>query len=101
VRPAFPADPSGLSPLGEPILRLHQRLISLRRRKPWLAHGRYEQLEVQNDSLVYRMTAPDGGDSITVALNVGDVPLQLAPGPGERVLEGGLGPHEAAVLGRD
>jgi cyclomaltodextrinase len=101
VRPAFPADPSGLSPLGEPVLRLHQRLISLRRRKPWLAHGRYEQLRVENDVLVYRMTAPDDSDSITVALNVGDQALDLAPEPGERVLEGGLGPHQAAVLGRD
>jgi glycosidase len=101
VRPAFPSSPAELSPLGEPILRLHQRLIALRRRKPWLAHGRYEQLHVENDVLVYRMSAQDGGDAITVGLNVGDAPLQLTPGPGERLLEGGLGPHEAAVLGRD
>jgi cyclomaltodextrinase / maltogenic alpha-amylase / neopullulanase len=101
VRPAFPDSPDELSPLGEPVLRLHQRLIALRRRKPWLAHGRYEQVRVENDVLVYRMTAPDGADAITVALNVGDAPLDLAPGAGERVLEGGLGPHEAAVIGRD
>jgi glycosidase len=101
VRPEFPEDPSTLSPLGEPVLRLHQRLIALRRRKPWLARGRYEQVDVENDVLVYRMAAPDGSDAITVALNVGDRPLELAPGPGERLLEGGLGPHEAAVIGRD
>jgi cyclomaltodextrinase / maltogenic alpha-amylase / neopullulanase len=101
VRPAFPAGPDELSPLGEPVLRPHQRLIALRRRKPWLASGRYEQVAVTNDSLVYRVTAPDGGDSVTVALNVGDGPLDVGPGPGERLLEGGTGPHEAAVFGRD
>ena len=101
VRPAFPNDPSELSTLGAPILRLHQRLISLRRRKPWLAHGLYEQVAVENESLVYRMSSLDGDDAITVALNLGDQALDLAPAPGERILEGGLGPHEAAVLGRD
>ena len=101
VRPAFPDSPDELSRLGEPILRLHQRLIALRRRKPWLARGRYEQVSVENDVLVYRMSSPEGDDAITVALNVGDGPLDLAPANGERVLEGGLGPHEAAVLGRD
>ncbi|GAA2751124.1 alpha-amylase family glycosyl hydrolase [Amnibacterium kyonggiense] len=101
VRPRFPDSPDELSPVGEPILRLHQRLIALRRRKPWLAQGRYEQVRVENDVLVYRMSAPDGGDAVTVALNVGDAAVDLAPGPGERVLEGGLGPHEAAVIGRD
>jgi cyclomaltodextrinase len=101
VRPAFPDSPDQLSPLGAPILRLHQRLISLRRRKSWLAHGRYEQVSVENDVLVYRMSSPEGDDAITVALNVGDAALDLAPGPGERLLEGGTGPHEAAVFGRD
>ena len=101
MRPRFPDTPEGLSPLGEPVLRLHQRLIALRRRKPWLAQGRYEQVRVENDLLVYLMTAQDGSDAITVALNVGDAAVEVAPGPGERVLEGGLGPHEAAVIGRD
>jgi glycosidase len=99
VRPRFPADPSGLAPDGEPILRLHQRLISLRRRKSWLARGRYEQVIVENDVLVYRMTG--GGDAVTVVLNVGDDGVEFAPAPGERLLEGGTGPHEAAVFGRE
>ena len=61
------------------MLRLHQRLISLRRRKPWLAHGAYEQLRVENDVLVYRMTAADGSDAVTVVLNVGDGAARLHP----------------------
>jgi cyclomaltodextrinase len=101
VRPAFPDSPSDLSPLGEPVLRLHQRLIALRRRKPWLAHGRYEQMSVTNESLVYRMTSPDGDDAVTVVLNVGDRALEFAPTAAERLLVGGTGPHEAAVFGRD
>jgi cyclomaltodextrinase / maltogenic alpha-amylase / neopullulanase len=101
VRPRFPDDPSGLPADGEPVRRLHQRLIALRRRKPWLAQGRYEQVRVENDVLVYRMTAADGNDAVTIVLNVGDEPVAVEPAPGEHVLEGGLGPHEAAVIGRD
>jgi cyclomaltodextrinase len=101
VRPQFPDDPSGLSEDGAPILRLHQRLISLRRRKRWLAHGGYEQLSVENAVLVYRMTAADASDAVTVVLNIGDQPAAFTPEPGERLLEGGIGPHEAGVFGRE
>jgi cyclomaltodextrinase len=101
VRPPFPDDPSGLSRLGEPILRLHQRLISLRRRKPWLVDAEYRQDRLENEVLVYRMTARAGQDAVTVVLNLGDAPVEAVFAPGERVLEGGLGPHEAAVIGRD
>jgi cyclomaltodextrinase len=101
VRPRFPDTPADLSPSGEAVRRLHQRLIGLRRRKRWLSHGDYKQLQVTNDALVYRVTAPGGEDAVTVALNVGDVPLEVGFAPGERILEGGLGPHEAAVIGRD
>ncbi|WP_375389926.1 alpha-amylase family glycosyl hydrolase [uncultured Amnibacterium sp.] len=101
VRPPFPEDPSGLSPLGEPVLRLHQRLISLRRRKPWLVDGVYEQVRLDDAALVYRMTARDGRDAIMVALNMSDRPIEVPLGDGERILEGGLGAHEAAVIGRD
>jgi cyclomaltodextrinase len=99
VRPRFPDDPRGLSGEGEPTLRLHQRLISLRRRKSWLAHGTYAQVSVDNHVLIYRMTATDGSDGITVVLNVGDEGVAFTPEPGERLLEGGTGPHEAAVFG--
>jgi cyclomaltodextrinase / maltogenic alpha-amylase / neopullulanase len=101
VRPPFPDDPSGLSPLGEPILRLHQRLISLRRRKPWLVDGVYEQVRLDDDALVYRMTARSGDDSILVALNMSERAIEVEVPGGHRVLEGGTGPHEAAVIGTD
>ena len=62
------------------------------------AHGRYEQLHVENDVLVYRMTGEN--DAITIVLNVGDAAAAFTPEPGERLLAGGTGPHEAAVFGR-
>ena len=101
VRPPFPDDPSGLSPLGEPTLRLHQRLIALRRRRPWLVDAVYRQERLDDDALVYRMTARSGEGSITVALNLSDRAIEVPLGPGEQVLEGGLGPQEAAVIGTD
>jgi glycosidase len=101
VRPSFPDDPAELSPLGEPVLRLHQRLIGLRRRKRWLVDAVYEQERLENEVLVYRMTARSGEDAVRVVLNVSDRAVEVPFGPGERILEGGLGPHEAAVLGRD
>ena len=101
VRPAFPADPAELSPVGEPVFRLHQRLISLRRRKPWLVDATYEQERVENDVLVYRMTARSGQDSVVVVLNVGEAPVDVPLRPDERVLEGGLGPHQAAIIGTE
>jgi cyclomaltodextrinase len=101
VRPRFPDDPTALPAEGEPIRRLHQRLISLRRRKSWLAHGRYAQVSLDNHVLIYRMTAGDGSDAITVVLNVGDDELTFTPEPGEHLLEGGTGSHQSAVFGRD
>jgi cyclomaltodextrinase len=47
------------------------------------------------------MTARSGEGSITVALNLSDHAVEVPLGPGERVLEGGLGPQEAAVIGTD
>jgi cyclomaltodextrinase len=41
VRPAFPAAPSDLSRAGWPVYHLHQELISLRRRNPWLHRARH------------------------------------------------------------
>lgn len=99
VRPPFPADPSGLSPFGEPAFRLHQALISVRRRKPWLVDAVYEQERLENEILVYRMTSRDGDDTIRVVLNVSDAVLQVPLSEGEQILAGGLGPHAAAVIG--
>jgi cyclomaltodextrinase len=81
VRPAFPADPSGLAPEGWPTYRLHQDLIGTRRRHPWLHRARTEVVHLTNTQLAYRASA--GPDSLLVALNLDDSPAHLpAPCPG-------------------
>src|ERR1039457_3108576 len=58
IRPAFPASPEDLAPDGWPTYRLHQDLIGLRRRHPWLARSAAQVLTLQNESLRYLATSP-------------------------------------------
>jgi glycosidase len=100
VRPAFPATPAELSLLGEPVLRLHQRLIGLRRRHPWLVNGVLTVERLENDLMVYRVANRGAAEqSLTVVLNLTDAPAEVPMPPGQQLLEGDLGPHRAAVLG--
>jgi cyclomaltodextrinase / maltogenic alpha-amylase / neopullulanase len=71
VRPAFPAGPELLASEGWPIYRLHQRLIGLRRRHPWLTIARIEKGTVANEQLSYRLIGP-GGQALQVMLNIAD-----------------------------
>ena len=58
IRPAFPTEgPAGLSPLGRPIHQLHQELIGLRRRHPWLHTARTTAVELQNTQAVWKAAA--------------------------------------------
>ncbi len=100
VRPAFPARPEELSRLGEPVRELHQRLIGLRRRKPWMVRGNFERVHVEHEVMIFRVSDPTGDDAVTVCLNLADTALKHDLPDGEEILEGGLGPHEAAVIGR-
>lgn len=109
VRPAFPEAPSELAQLGWPVYHLHQELISLRRRHPWLHTARTEVLSLSNEHLVYE-TRGDGR-ALTVALNLSDVPAELPvpasaaallAGRGERLPDRDavrLGGYGWAVLG--
>ena len=77
IRPAFPEDgPDGLAPHGWPIYHLHQELIGVRRRHPWLHDARTTQVELANEQLAY--TCERGDDRIAVALNLGDQPFPCA-----------------------
>ena len=107
VRPAFPADPRDLAPFGEGVFRLHQELIGLRRRHPWLQRARTEVLHAADEQMVYRSTSE--GRALVLALNLaGDGVSLTAPGTSE-VLAGpgsingwesvGLPPRGWAVLG--
>ncbi len=93
VRPPFPDHPDDLSTLGEHWFRLHQQVIGLRRRHPWLRHARTEVRHLANEQIVYRSAAEDG--TLDVALNLaGD--SALLPVQGE-VLAGQADPGEGGM----
>jgi cyclomaltodextrinase / maltogenic alpha-amylase / neopullulanase len=82
IRPAFPDRPADLAPYGWPVYRLHQRLIALRRRNPWLAHAQTRPAHLTNAATALLSTAADGsGRRIVTLLNTGDAaadfPLDL------------------------
>jgi cyclomaltodextrinase / maltogenic alpha-amylase / neopullulanase len=109
VRPEFAASPSderlredhrsGAETFASDVLRLHQYLIGMRRRNPWLYAARTEPLHLTNRQYVYRTKA--GDDALIVALNVDDAPLrvslsELGIGAG-RLVAGSAAPAEATV----
>ncbi|WP_265444599.1 alpha-amylase family glycosyl hydrolase [Flexivirga meconopsidis] len=57
IRPAFPATPADLSPLGWPVYRLMQELIGLRRRHSWVHRARVETVHLTNEQFVYVVAA--------------------------------------------
>jgi cyclomaltodextrinase len=73
IRPAFPATPAELAPFGWPTYRLHQELIGLRRRHPWLHRARSRVTELRNTDLTFE--AFHEQDRLWVALNLADAPV--------------------------
>jgi glycosidase len=89
IRPAFPAGPDALPAQGRPVHRLHQELIGLRRRHPWLVRATvHEPVHLANEQLAYRLTGRTTGppaerQGLTVALNLADRPARYElPAPG-------------------
>jgi cyclomaltodextrinase / maltogenic alpha-amylase / neopullulanase len=76
IRPAFPATPADLAPFGWPIYRLHQELIGLRRRHPWLYKARSRVTELHNTDLVFEAFHEE--NRLWVALNLADAPIVRA-----------------------
>jgi cyclomaltodextrinase len=82
VRPVFPASPQDLAPFGEGLFALHQELIGLRRRHPWLTHARTAVLHVSEQQMVLRSAA--GEQALLLALNLGDEGVSVhVPGSSE------------------
>ena len=73
IRPAFPATPAGLAPYGWPVYRLHQEVIGIRRKHPWLNRAQSRVIEIRNTDLLYEASAD--GKRLRVALNIGDAPV--------------------------
>jgi glycosidase len=76
IRPAFPATPADLAPFGWPTYRLHQELIGLRRRHPWLHRARSRVMELHNTDLMFE--AFHENNRLWVALNLADAPVTHA-----------------------
>jgi cyclomaltodextrinase / maltogenic alpha-amylase / neopullulanase len=73
IRPAFPATPADLAPFGWPTYRLHQQLIRLRRRHPWLHSARSRVTELRNTDLIFEAFHEE--NRLWVALNLADAPI--------------------------
>jgi cyclomaltodextrinase len=106
VRPQFPASPADLSPLGVGTYRLHQQLIALRRRHPWLVRASTTIEELDNTRMLYRSAGPRS--AILVALNLDDNEAEYTLPGGAWTVEDGraelrgsrltVAPHGWAVL---
>ena len=88
VRPPLPPSPAELLPYGAGTQRLHQELISLRRRHPWLHTARSETLELSNTTLVLRLVGAES-ESLVLALNLADEAVSVAVA-GERIAGTGV-----------
>ena len=111
IRPEFPATPAGLGEDGWDTYHLHQQLISLRRRHPWLARATSEVLHLANQQLALAASNPDGSERLVLLLNLADTDVQLdldlghvevlEHSPGSRVGDLGLAPYGWGVLAVD
>ncbi|OBI20249.1 MULTISPECIES: alpha-amylase family protein [unclassified Mycobacterium] len=76
VRPEFSSPPLKLDAFGAQVWALHQFLVGLRRRHPWLHRATTSPVRLQNRHYVYETRS--GDDALLVALNIDDEPLSLA-----------------------
>ncbi|MEO6958092.1 MAG: alpha-amylase family glycosyl hydrolase [Antricoccus sp.] len=86
IRPPFPATPAQLSDIGAETHRLHQELLGLRCRLPWLFKAAPIEVHTTNEQLVYRCEG--AGGAIVVALNLADQPVTVPAPHTDAVLAG-------------
>ncbi|KKC06000.1 alpha-amylase family protein [Mycobacterium nebraskense] len=75
VRPEFGSPPMELDAFGADVWALHQFLVGLRRRHPWLHRASTTALRLENRHYVYETRS--GDHALLVALNIGDEPLRV------------------------
>lgn len=75
VRPEFSTPPMQLDEFGADVWALHQYLIGLRRRHPWLHAASTIALRVDNKHYVYQTRK--GDNALLVVLNIDDAPLRV------------------------
>jgi glycosidase len=99
VRPEFGSPPKEADKHGHDAFRLHQHLIGLRRRHPWLHTARTSPLQLTNRQYVYQTR--NGADALVVALNIDDEPLSVSlreVGFDEGTILAGSGPPPENVI---
>jgi glycosidase len=112
VRPEFTSPPIDVDDHGHDVFRLHQYLIGLRRRHPWLHTARTTGLQLTNRGYIYQTR--NGRDALVVVLNIDDEPLsvslpefghddgQVVAGSGappqEVVAQAVVGPHDWLII---
>ncbi|GAA0272115.1 alpha-amylase family protein [Actinomadura nitritigenes] len=74
IRPAFPARPDETPGHGAPHHRLHQDLIGVRRRHPWLVRAHTKVATLTNTAFSY--TVGQGDERLGVVLNLADEPAK-------------------------
>ncbi len=99
VRPEFTTPPMRVDDQGRDIYRLHQYLIGLRRRHPWLHTARTSAQKLSNTQFVFSTRGES--DELLVALNVDDAPMTVTLSefgrPNGRVVAGSGAPPQHTV----
>jgi cyclomaltodextrinase / maltogenic alpha-amylase / neopullulanase len=75
VRPEFGTPPVQLNAFGAEMWTLHQYLIGLRRRHPWLHAASTTALRLDNRHYIYETRS--GDNALLVVLNIDDAPLRV------------------------
>ncbi|OBH35758.1 alpha-amylase [Mycobacterium sp. E342] len=99
VRPEFSSPPLTLDAFGAQVWALHQFLVGLRRRHPWLHRATTSPVRLENRHYVYETRS--GDDALLVALNIDDEPMSLAVpelGTARRKVIGGSAAHPQEVV---
>jgi cyclomaltodextrinase len=99
VRPEFAPPPLQLDDLGVETWRLHQYLVGLRRRYPWLHAASTTARLLKNRQYVYETRS--GDDALLVVLNIDDEPMRVSlpelGTPRAQVIGGSAAPPQEIV----
>ncbi|MBB2921802.1 alpha-amylase family protein [Cellulomonas cellasea] len=72
VRPTMPGTPAELAPWGGWMFRVHQQLLGLRRRHPWLVRATTTTTELTNTRYAYTARGAGAADVLHVELDLTD-----------------------------
>ncbi len=70
LRPPLPASPDHLFPAGFWLYRLHQDLIGVRRRNPWIVRGELDVVGKENPWIEYTVSNPGGPEVVRVKATI-------------------------------